>query len=247
MSRTREGGKPPRTRHTGPCPSHESELIEFKQYWSFTGNKYWGSPVGYCSPCYHETGNGQWRWVQSTGVAVRLDKLVSVTCEWCEQPMRKRKRTETQVCKSCRPALASTSSRIWVRTCRWERCQVLYVARRENEVSCSHDCASSYSRAKRRLERKTGGTKQPKLVQDRDLRLRIAFAHGYKCHLCGKLIDLSRQGPHPQSLAIDHLVPRADDSISDHNDPANLAPAHFSCNSKRTHLGEAQLQLIGAH
>ena len=94
--------------------------------------------------------------------------------------------------------------------------------------------------------RRRAGTKntKKKFNPGRNKSLAIAYQYAYKCHLCGRLIDLSRKPPHPKALHIDHLIPQSEGGT---HDTDNLAPAHLKCNSHRQHTGPAQLQSFGAH
>jgi 5-methylcytosine-specific restriction endonuclease McrA len=94
----------------------------------------------------------------------------------------------------------------------------------------------AYAR-RRRIRTANEGTKR--FYYPRDKALALAYRHGYKCHICGKLIDVSQRAPHRLALSIDHLIPQADGGT---HDTTNLAPAHFECNSLRQHTGTAQLQ-----
>jgi 5-methylcytosine-specific restriction endonuclease McrA len=51
------------------------------------------------------------------------------------------------------------------------------------------------------------------------------------CWLCGQPVDRSLPWPHPMSATIDHRVALAAGGAE--LDPANLALAHFGCNSSK--------------
>ena len=55
----------------------------------------------------------------------------------------------------------------------------------------------------------------------------------YRCHLCGKKVDVTLASKHPLSASLDHLVPR---SQGGSDDPENLRLAHRLCNSTRRDL-----------
>lgn len=74
-------------------------------------------------------------------------------------------------------------------------------------------------------------------------RERIYARDGYRCHLCRKPMAMDQRVPHPLAPTLDHLVPRVHGGT---NDPANLASAHFLCNSiKGDRGGGEQLALVG--
>lgn len=65
----------------------------------------------------------------------------------------------------------------------------------------------------------------------------------YLCHICGKKVRRKAQVPHPMAPTLDHLVPLA---LGGTHEPANVATAHFMCNSiKGDRLGGDQLALVG--
>lgn len=70
----------------------------------------------------------------------------------------------------------------------------------------------------------------------------IAARDGFRCHLCGKKVNMKLSGTHRRAPTIDHLVPVSADGVDEAH---NVALAHFGCNSRRGHLGEAQLLLFG--
>jgi DNA-directed RNA polymerase subunit RPC12/RpoP len=95
-------------------------------------------------------------------------------------------------------------------------------------------CSSKSLCVKRRYERQraqTIGRKyQLSAVAERD---------GFKCHICGKRVDMSLPGTHPLGPTADHLVPVADGGG---DDEWNVALAHRQCNVHRGR-GAAQLML----
>lgn len=56
---------------------------------------------------------------------------------------------------------------------------------------------------------------------------------GRPCWYCGRPIRYDLKGPHPLSFTADHVVEpgRCDPAMV--NDPSNLRPAHYGCNSSR--------------
>lgn len=61
----------------------------------------------------------------------------------------------------------------------------------------------------------------------RTLRRQVVEIHGNRCARCGRPIDLSLSGLHPQGLTLGHAIPLArggTDAIG------NLRPEHRACN-----------------
>ncbi len=54
--------------------------------------------------------------------------------------------------------------------------------------------------------------------------------HGRPCWLCGQPIRYDLRAPHPASFTADHVVELHRGGT---NDPENLRPAHYGCNSRR--------------
>jgi 5-methylcytosine-specific restriction endonuclease McrA len=52
------------------------------------------------------------------------------------------------------------------------------------------------------------------------------------CWLCGRPIDYGLPGGHPDSFSLDHRIPLAD-APELAEDPANFAPSHLGCNTRR--------------
>jgi 5-methylcytosine-specific restriction endonuclease McrA len=67
----------------------------------------------------------------------------------------------------------------------------------------------------------------------------VVRAHGKRCHLCGKAVDLSTTNQ-PKSATMDHVVPLA---LGGWHDLSNLRPAHHLCNSLKGAQFTGQLML----
>ncbi len=99
--------------------------------------------------------------------------------------------------------------------------------------------AANRDREIRRRARNRSVVRQPyeaEAIFDRD---------GWRCHLCGKATRRRAKVPHPLAATIDHLIPLSHGGA---DAPANVATAHFICNSRKgnrvTDRGE-QLRLVG--
>jgi 5-methylcytosine-specific restriction endonuclease McrA len=65
------------------------------------------------------------------------------------------------------------------------------------------------------------------------------LANNQICWLCGELIDLDLEWPHPMYGTADHIIEVKNLARDDPRlwDPKNLKPAHLSCNSRRSRTG----------
>ena len=90
---------------------------------------------------------------------------------------------------------------------------------------------------RRRYERRKANTVGPKYRL-----LDIAERDGYRCHICGKRVDMTLSGRHPQGPTADHLLPV---SAGGGDESVNVALCHNRCNVKRATGGAAQLRLVG--
>lgn len=109
--------------------------------------------------------------------------------------------------------------------------------------TCSESCRAAKRRADRnearmrRRARKRDGFVAPVY------RYKIHERDKWICHICGTKVHRSRKVPHPKAPVLDHVVPLAAGGT---HEPANVATAHFLCNSlKSDGGGNEQLMLIG--
>lgn len=104
------------------------------------------------------------------------------------------------------------------------------------------DCVDTARRTGRRSARAARRARERAARRESFSVLAVFERDGWRCHLCGKQVLRSARVPHPKAPTIDHLVPLA--AGGDHT-RANVATAHFLCNSLRGARGSAQLALIG--
>lgn len=101
---------------------------------------------------------------------------------------------------------------------------------------CSPSCLARHKRARRRAAERG-------VEREWYSRHYVFMRDGWRCHICQRSVDRTKTAPHPDAPTIDHLVPLA------HGGPdtaANVATAHFACNSARRDKGGGeQLALIG--
>lgn len=80
-------------------------------------------------------------------------------------------------------------------------------------------------------------------VGERITMLYIAERDGWKCHLCGCVVNAKYRAPHRLSAVLDHVIPLA---LGGTHVRENVKLAHWSCNSrKRTRAMNEQLLLVG--
>lgn len=103
-----------------------------------------------------------------------------------------------------------------------------------NNQYCTAKCARRQARHRRRALLKLAYVEdiKPRLIYIRD---------GWTCHLCKKPIDQTAQVPHPQAATIDHIIPLAKGGA---HERANVAAAHFLCNSKKGDRGGGEQMLL---
>lgn len=72
-------------------------------------------------------------------------------------------------------------------------------------------------------------------------RTRVFEADGWRCHLCGMLIDRSQKAPDRMSASIDHVIPL---SRGGKHEPSNCRAAHLGCNAKKSNRGGGEQLLL---
>ena len=97
--------------------------------------------------------------------------------------------------------------------------------------------ASARAAARRRYERRKTNT-----VGKRYRLADVAERDGFRCHICGKRVNMTLSGRHPMGPTADHLIPV---SANGGDEPENIALAHSTCNVHRGVGGVAQLRLVG--
>lgn len=130
---------------------------------------------------------------------------------------------------------------VW-RDCACEICGGRYLTK-NNGLTCSDICAEKYKRLKRREAKLTRrAVKKSAFVAPVSPR-KIYVRDGFRCHICKGKLDMDAVAPHPESPTIDHVIPLAKGGT---HEPANVAAAHFLCNSKKgDRVTGEQLMLIG--
>lgn len=119
-------------------------------------------------------------------------------------------------------------------------CGALTTRGRNGEGRACDDCAQRRSRA--RYRRKNAVRRGARVSGPMPRLEVIAARDGWRCHLCRRKVNPDLRAPHRRSATLDHLIPV---SAGGTDDAANLALAHWSCNSSRGAGGEVQLALVG--
>lgn len=102
---------------------------------------------------------------------------------------------------------------------------------------CSTACSETWLRG--------GGNgtqlKGKRMPLPRSVRARIFNRDGWRCQLCGGVIDPTVRWPDQRVGSIDHVVPVA---AGGGDEDTNLQSAHMSCNQRKGARGSAQLRLV---
>lgn len=117
------------------------------------------------------------------------------------------------------------------------RCGGLFVGRLPGGKWCSSRCGkAARKRHRKHLER--AGHRSEGMFTMRE----IAERDGWRCHLCDRKVPDRRYTGRALDPTIDHIVPL---SSGGEHARANVALAHFRCNSLRSNVGPAQQRLFG--
>lgn len=159
-------------------------------------------------------------------------------CSFCEALFLARKDSEvfcSAVCSTKRYAKAGLHCVDCGKPRRFysQRCELCRVKRAESvKHSESMKRCKKQAKARRRAKGKAVISAPVSLVD-------VIKAHGKRCHLCGKAVDVSTANQ-PKSATMDHVVPLA---LGGWHDLNNLRPAHHLCNSLKGAQFTGQLML----
>lgn len=102
------------------------------------------------------------------------------------------------------------------------------------DVTCSTACLLELERERTITARhKRRALKKNAFVANVHRR-RVFEADGYRCHICKRKTDQTKQVPHPRAPTIDHVIPLA---CGGTHEPANVRTACFLCNATKSHRG----------
>jgi hypothetical protein len=119
--------------------------------------------------------------------------------------------------------------------------KVLSQATRADAHYCSLACKKTAHNLTRKIRRRAGSARLDGLFS----LAYVAKRDGYRCHLCGGRVKMTRQHPDPLSPSIDHAIP-VSIAGTEANELSNLRLSHLRCNLAKGNraLGE-QLLLLG--
>lgn len=153
-------------------------------------------------------------------------------------PLASRQTRRAQARLKLRRAARGTKGWMWVAgPC--ARCGELFVGSPGSGLNsyCSERCAKRSHKARRRAQQRGAEV-------ERYSRFAIFERDGWRCHICRLKVERDALVPHPLAPTIDHLIPLA---RGGGDTPANVATAHFLCNSikgDRTGVSEDRLALM---
>lgn len=111
------------------------------------------------------------------------------------------------------------------------------------DVTCSGACKLVYRARQRREARdRRRALKRGAFVANVSPS-KVFEMDGYRCHLCGKKVDMTKKVPHPRAATVDHVIPLA---LAGTHEPANCRTACFRCNSTKGHRGSGDQMLLFA-
>jgi predicted nucleic acid-binding Zn ribbon protein len=167
-------------------------------------------------------------------------KFCSDSCRAVDYKARDRVQPSRRALAAMRLACAARgtrSRRRWVAgRCYW--CGEQFVSQGWGGLGrfCRPRCMDRAKGAARRVRKRQA-------ERQRYSRHAIFERDGWRCHLCRKSVRRGAVAPHPLAPTIDHLIPLAKGGS---DTPANVATAHFLCNSTKSDRGGGeQLALIG--
>jgi hypothetical protein len=138
----------------------------------------------------------------------------------------------TRTCRGCDLPIKSCNTRCVVawhnarrprapeRTLPCGHCGAAFTTRIASQRFCTPLCTNR-AKAQRRWN---AGSRRKFPHVTRPQRVRIAERDGWRCGICGAVIDPALRYPHPGSLSLDHIDPFGE------HEPANWQAAHLRCN-----------------
>ena len=194
-----------------------------------------GSRASYCRDC-HSANQKAWR-------DERLGR--NKQCLTCDAPLPKR---HSKFCSDeCAPAGSNHPDRFANAICATcgdsftncfggrEHCRICSPPGADRPVRHERE-KSRRSNQRRRLAKRNGGPAGNYTTAE------IAERDNYRCHLCGKKVDMSLDGNAKYGPNIDHLIPLSRGGLDER---VNVRLAHRVCNVRRGVGGEVQLLLVG--
>jgi rubrerythrin len=116
-----------------------------------------------------------------------------------------------------------------------------WFASTNHDVTCSPACQATHSAQMKRLGKDRRRARKREAYVEDVYRQRVYERDGYKCHLCGKRTDRTKDAPHPRSPTLDHLIPLAAGGT---HEPLNCRTACFLCNATKGDRGGGEQLLL---
>lgn len=107
--------------------------------------------------------------------------------------------------------------------------------------TCSTKCQNKYRTDRVRAHRDRRRARKRNAYREDVHRAKVYASDGYRCHLCGKKTDPTKQTPHPKAPTIDHIIPLAAGGT---HEPSNCRTACFQCNATKGHRGGGEQLLL---
>jgi len=153
-------------------------------------------------------------------------------CEWCAEPFVTEYETKSYCSRSHKERARQARKHIrnggqfkplFSRRC--AGCAIGFTTRSERKIYCSKECRDFY-RNQMRDER----DRQYRNAKTPAFKARIYFKSNGVCGICGLPIDTALTYPDPESLSLDHIIPR---SKGGSHAASNLRATHLRCNVAR--------------
>lgn len=108
-------------------------------------------------------------------------------------------------------------------------------------ATCSMDCQTTYFNQMRRIAKDRRRSRERDAYVENVYRKQVFKRDGYRCHLCCKKVDPTKQVPHPKAPTLDHIIPLA---CGGKHEPSNCRTACFRCNSTKGDRGGGEQLLL---
>jgi len=166
-------------------------------------------------------------------------------CEWrncihCQKPFLAKNEAKTACCSLPRVKPKRTCTDCGIEIGKFQyRCQVCAHLRKKARPKPKKKKTAAVIAGKKAYNRKRRATKRNVVCATVTMDA-VVKAHGARCHICKKKIDLSLTSG-MMMPSIDHVVPLA---AGGWHDVINCKPAHFICNSKKSDSFAGQMMLV---
>lgn len=144
--------------------------------------------------------------------------------------------------KPTRAPLTIIPSNNWYTAGTCRVCGEVFVSRYMH-ITCSTECQDTYERDLRHEASHRRRAREREAYRERVVRRKVYERDGYRCHICGKATKRNARVPDHKAPTLDHIIPL---NAGGTHEMANVATAHFLCNSLKSDKGTGdQLLLFG--